>query len=242
MKLDILAFGAHPDDVELGCGGIISKEVSLGKKAGIIDLTAGELGSNGNAKTRLLEATQASKILGLSARENCLLEDGFFEINKKSITKIVQFIRYYKPEIVIANAIHDRHPDHQKGADLVTQACFISNLLKFKTTFKNKVQSHWKPSYVFHYIQDRFIEPHFIVDITGFNEQKLKSIYAYKSQFSSQHFKGVETYISKPNFIKNIENRAQLLGKRIGVEHAEGFTCQKSLGLNNFDNIILQKT
>jgi len=183
MKLDILAFGAHPDDVELGCSGTILKEISLGKKVGIVDLTRGELGTRGSAEIRDQEASDAAKILGVSVRENLNMRDGFFVNDEKHQLEIIKMIRKYKPETVLCNAIDDRHIDHGKGSKLVSDACFLSGLMKIETVLDGEIQKPWRPKVVYHYIQWKNIEPDFVVDITGFTDKKIESILAYRSQF-----------------------------------------------------------
>lgn len=245
MKLDILIFGAHPDDVELSCAGTIMATIQSDEKVGIVDLTEGELGTRGNALIRKQEAMKATKLLGVFVRENLKLADGFFEINKKTIYKVIQVIRKYQPEIIIANAPEDRHPDHGRAAKLIYESFFLSGLEKIKTNLKNVQQKPWKPSYLFNYIQDKYIEPDFLVDISPFMENKLKAIEAYTSQFFSkktQFSQESETYISTPQFLESIINRNKLFGKRIGVPYAEGFLTQKQLGIQNFKHIIKNKT
>lgn len=242
MKLDILAFGAHPDDVELSCSGTLLNEKRNGKKIGIIDLTEGELGSRGSIQTRYSEAAEALKILGLDCRENLQLQDGFFSIDKETTLKVVHVIRKYKPEIVICNAINDRHPDHARAAKLVSEAAFLSGLIKIETHEEGNTQEAWRPKYVFHYIQDRYLEPDFLIDISDSMEKKLDSIKAYKTQFYNPEMDGPETYISKPEFLEHIVGRNQLLGKRIGVKYAEGFISPKKIGFSNLDALIKENT
>ncbi|HXA02625.1 MAG TPA: bacillithiol biosynthesis deacetylase BshB1, partial [Cytophagaceae bacterium] len=200
MKLDILIFAAHPDDAELSCAGTILSQISKGKKVGIIDLTRGELGTRGNAELRDKEAMAAAKILGIHVRENALFADGFFQNDEAHNLELVRFIRKYQPEIVLANAIHDRHPDHGRGSELVSRACFLSGLRKIETRDENKNQKEWRPRAVFHYIQDRYIVPDFVVDISKQWEKKVKAIKAYKSQFFDPASKEPQTYISAPDF------------------------------------------
>ena len=209
MKLDILAFGAHPDDVELGCGATIAKEVSLGKKVGIVDLTRGELGTRGSADLRDKEAANAATILGVSVRENLRFADGFFINDKKHQLEIIKMIRKYQPEIVLCNAIDDRHIDHSKGSDLVSDACFLSGLLKIETEIGGSQQEKWRPKQVYHYIQWKNIEPHFVVNVSGFMESKIKSVFAYSSQFYDSKSNEPETPITSKNFIESIEYRAK---------------------------------
>ncbi|MDG1040229.1 MAG: bacillithiol biosynthesis deacetylase BshB1, partial [Polaribacter sp.] len=227
MKLDILAFGAHPDDVELGAGATIAKEISLGKKVGIVDLTRGELGTRGSADLRDVEAANAARILGVSVRENVGFADGFFINDKANQLEIIKMIRKYQPEIVLCNAIDDRHIDHSKGSKLVSDACFLSGLLKIETELGGKQQEKWRPKQVYHYIQWKNIEPDFVVDVTGFMNSKIDSVKAYSSQFFDPTSKEPETPITSKNFIDSIGYRANDLGRLIGVEHAEGFTTER---------------
>lgn len=238
MKLDILAFGAHPDDVELSAGGTIAKAIHEGKQVGIIDLTRGELGSRGSAEIRDRESEAAAKILGLSARENLALEDGFFEINQTSKIAVVKAIRKYRPEIVLANATSDRHPDHGKGAQLVHEATFLSGLIRVATKIGGVEQKHWRPNRVFHYIQDRYMKPDYVVNIEGFFEKKMESIMAYKSQFFSSKSTGVNTPISGEDFVKFLEGRSRQLGREAGFELGEGFTVAHTIGGESLFDIV----
>lgn len=238
MKLDILAFGAHPDDVELGCGATLAKEISLGKKVGIIDLTRGELGTRGSAELRAIEAANAAKVLGVSARENLGFADGFFTNDKKHQLEIIKMIRKYKPEIVLCNAIDDRHIDHAKGAKVVSDACFLSGLLKIETTIEGKEQEKWRPKIVYHYIQWKNIEPDFVVDVSDFIDKKTESILAYTSQFYNPDSNEPETPITSKNFIDSVHYRARDLGRLIGVEFAEGFTTERYVAVDNLDKLI----
>ena len=235
MKLDILAIGAHPDDVELGCGATLAKEVSNGKKVGIIDLTRGELGTRGTAKTRDEEAYNAAKILGVNTRFNMRFADGFFINNKEHQIEIIKMIRYYRPEIVICNAIDDRHIDHGKGSQLVSDACFLSGLRKIETIYKdeNKVQEPWRPKAVYHYIQWKDLEPDFAVDVTGFMDKKMDSVMAYKTQFFDPNNDEPQTPISSKNFTDSIVYRARNLGRLIGAEFAEGYTVERYLAVDS---------
>ena len=232
IKLDILAFGAHPDDVELGCGGTIAKEIANGKKVGIIDLTRGELGTRGDSETRDKESSDASKILGLEIRENLGFRDGFFINDEIHQLEVIKMIRKYKPEIVLCNAQDDRHIDHPKGAELVSDACFLSGLRKIITKLNGSNQSEWRPKNVYHYIQWKNSSPDFLIDISGFIEKKLQAIQAYSSQFFDPNSNEPETLISNKNFISNVINRSADLGRLINVEYAEGFTSKKSIGIN----------
>ncbi|MEZ7885841.1 MAG: bacillithiol biosynthesis deacetylase BshB1 [Flavobacteriales bacterium] len=237
MKLDILAFAAHPDDIELSAGGTIIKAVKEGKKVGIVDLTKGELGSRGSSVIRGDEAAAAAEILGLSIRENLGLTDGFFEINQDSQLEVVRMIRKYQPEIVLANAVSDRHPDHGKGAELVHKSAFLSGLIKIKTEVDGEEQAAWRPKRVFHYIQDHYIEPDFVVNITDEFEDKLKSIMAYSSQFFNPVGDGVKTPISGEDFVKFIEGRARHMGREAGFEMGEGFTVSNPLGVESLFDV-----
>jgi len=238
VKLDILAFGAHPDDVELGCGGTVAKEISKGKKVGIIDLTRGELGTRGSVDLRNQESKLASNILGLVLRENLNFKDGFFQNNELNQIEIIKVIRKYRPEIVLCNAEDDRHIDHPKAAELVSSACFLSGLRKIETIDNGKNQLEWRPKNVYHYIQWKNSSPDFLVDISGFISIKLEAIKAYSSQFYDPNSNEPETPISTKNFIDNVINRSADLGRLIGVEHAEGFTSKKSLGINTLEDLI----
>lgn len=227
MKLDILAFGAHSDDVELGCSGTLAKEIFLGKKVGIIDLTQGELGTRGSAKLRLEEAENARQILKAEVRENLGFADGFFKNDKEHQLEIIKIIRKYQPEIVLCNAITDRHIDHGKGSSLVSDACFLSGLRKIETEIEGKPQAAWRPKQVYHYIQWKNIEPDFVVDISGFIEKKIESVLAYKSQFYDANSNEPTTPISDKNFLDSVTYRARDLGRLIGVDFAEGFTTER---------------
>jgi N-acetylglucosamine malate deacetylase 1 len=237
MKLDILAFGAHPDDVELGCGGTIAKEIFLGKKVGIIDLTRGELGTRGSVEIRNQEAAAAAKILGVSARENLDMRDGFFANDEAHQLKIIEMIRKYKPEIVICNAIDDRHIDHGKGSKLVSDACFLSGLMKIETELNGEKQEVWRPKLVYHYMQWKNSTPDFVVDITGFNDKRVESILAYSSQFYNPNSDEPETLIASKNFLESLNYRAQDLGRLIGTDYAEGFTVERYLAVNSLGDL-----
>lgn len=238
MKLDILAFGAHPDDVELGCAGTILKEISLGKTVGIIDLTRGELGTRGSAEIRDQEATAAAAILGVSARENLEMRDGFFVNDEKHQLEIIKMIRKYRPEIVLCNAIDDRHIDHEKGSKLVSDACFLSGLVKVETAIDGEVQHPWRPKLVYHYIQWKNIVPDFVVDITGFTDKKTEAILAYSSQFYDANSKEPESPITSKNFLESLNYRSRDLGRLTGVDHAEGFTVERYLAVNSLGDLI----
>ncbi|QTE23592.1 bacillithiol biosynthesis deacetylase BshB1 [Polaribacter cellanae] len=238
MKLDILAFGAHPDDVELGCGATIAKEISLGKKVGIVDLTRGELGTRGSAEIRDVEAKNSAKILGVSVRENLAFADAFFTNDKKHQLEVIKMIRKYQPEIVLCNAVDDRHIDHPKGSKLVSDACFLSGLMKIETEVEGKQQEKWRPKQVYHFIQWKNIEPDFVIDITGFIDKKTASVLAYKTQFYDANSNEPETPITSKNFIDSINYRARDLGRLIGVEFAEGFTTERYVAVENLDKLI----
>jgi bacillithiol biosynthesis deacetylase BshB1 len=242
MKLDLLAFGAHPDDVELSCSGLLLVEKSNGKKTGVVDLTQGELGTRGTIETRYKESAISSEILGLDIRENLQLPDGFFTVNKDSLLKVITIIRKYCPEVVLCTAPEDRHPDHGRAAELVAEACFLSGLMKIETSDQGTVQQPWRPKMVLNYIQDRFLEPDFLVDITPVMDSKIASVRAYGTQFYNPEFSGPDTYISTPEFLNNVIGRCQLLGKRIGVKYAEGFISKKALGVRNLDALIKEFT
>jgi len=238
MKLDILAFGAHPDDVELGCSGTIAKEISLGKKVGIIDLTRGELGTRGTVEIRNQEAAAAAKILGVSVRENLDMRDGFFVNDEAHQLKIIKMIRKYQPEIVICNAIEDRHIDHGKGSQLVSDACFLSGLMKIDTELNGENQKAWRPKLVYHYMQWKNLTPDFVVDISGFNEKRVASILAYSSQFYNSNSDEPETPIASKNFLESLNYRPKDLGRLIGTDFAEGFTVERYLAVNSLSDLI----
>jgi len=242
MKLDILAFGVHPDDVELGCSGTIMAALAEGKKVGVVDLTRGELGTRGTAETRKQEAAAAAAIMGVTVRENLGMADGFFQNDEKHQRMVIEVIRKYRPEIILANAPEDRHPDHGRSAKLVSDAAFLAGLRKIETTENGQVQEAWRPTYVFHYIQDRFIQPSFVVDITAYMDKKIESVLAYTTQFNSTGGNEPQTYISTPQFLETVKARAMMLGKRIGVGYAEGYITEKIIGINSFDAIIKHST
>lgn len=243
MKLDVLAIGAHPDDVELGCSGTLIGEVQRGKKVGIIDLTEGELGTRGTVETRYQEAADAAKIMGLSARENLQMRDGFFVNDEAHQLKLISALRKYQPEIVIGNILEDRHPDHGRAGKLIYDSCFLSGLSQIKTLDENGMeQQRWRPKYVLQYIQDRFYEPDFILDVTSVWEQRMEAIKAYRTQFHNDNSKEPQTYISSPEFLDAVIARARLLGKRIGVQFAEGFLSKKNIGISNLDALVLRET
>jgi bacillithiol biosynthesis deacetylase BshB1 len=243
MKLDVLAIGVHPDDVELGCSGTLINEVKRGKTVGIVDLTEGELGTRGTVEDRYREAADAAKIIGAAARENLKMRDGFFKNDEEHQLQVIRILRKYQPEIVITNILEDRHPDHGRAGNLVYDACFLAGLRQIHTKDDaGQEQEKWRPKYLLHFIQDRFYEPDFIVDITGAMEQKMASVKAYATQFHDPNSAEPETYISNPGFLEAVTARARLLGKRIGVQFAEGFISKKNIGIANLDALILQET
>lgn len=240
MKLDILAFGAHPDDVELGAGATVAKEIANGKKVGIIDLTRGELGTRGTAAIRDKEAAAAAKILGISVRENLEYADGFFVNDKEHQLGIIKMIRKYQPDIVLCNAIDDRHIDHGRGSNLVSNASFLSGLIKIDTKLDgdDAWQEPWRPKLVYHYIQWKNLNPDFVVDVSGFIEKKTAAILAYSSQFFDPNSDEPETPISSKNFVDSVNYRARDLGRMIGVEHAEGFNVERFVAVDTLDSLI----
>lgn len=228
-KLDILVFAAHPDDVELACSGTVLKHISLGYKVGIVDLTKGELGTRGSAAIRSEETKVASELLGIHIRENLGFRDGFFEIDEVHLLKVVEVIRKYQPEIILANAASDRHPDHKRAGDLVSRANFLSGLLKVQT----ENQTHWRAKAVYRYIQDNYMEPDFVVDISGFESKKLEAIKAFKSQFYDPNSNEPSTPISREDFLEFVLARAKQFGRPINAEYGEGFTVERYIGVDN---------
>ena len=244
MKLDILAFGVHPDDIELSCAGTLLTEKAKGQKVGIIDLTRGELGTRGTAETRDQEASDSAQILGIEIRENLEMADGFFENDKAHQLKIIEVLRKYQPEIILCNAPDDRHPDHGRAARLVEEAAFLSGLRKIETSFEGKLQGAWRPKYVFNYIQDQYFKPDFVVDISTVIDQKTDAIRAFKTQFFNGNDQSGEpqTYISSPEFLNSIISRSAMWGKMIGVKHAEGFLSKKMIGIPGFESLVKENT
>jgi len=238
MKLDILVFAAHPDDAELACSGTIAAHVAAGYKCGIIDLTRGEMGTRGTPELRRKETEMSSKILGLHVRENLLFEDVKFINDWDHQIEVVKIIRKYQPEVVLANAITDRHPDHGKGASLLKDAYFKSGLKKIQTSLQDEPQEAYRPKHLYHYIQNDYIEPSFIVDISDYWDQKINSIMAYESQFYNPKSKEPETFISSSSFIEFIEARAKEFGHRIGKKYGEGFTMSTTPGIDNLLSLI----
>jgi len=242
MKLDILAFGVHPDDVELSCSGVLLVEKKNGRNTGIIDLTAGELGTRGSGEIRKVEAAAAAKILGVDVRENLEMADGFLQNDEAHQRKIIAAIRTYQPEIILCNAPEDRHPDHGRSSKLVADASFLSGLQKIETGKDGNLQTAWRPKYVFRYIQDKMLQPDFVIDVTDVFEQKIEAIKAYKTQFHADGIDGPRTYISTPDFLDSVIYRHKWFGKMIGVKYAEGFLTEKMIGLKSFDPIIKENT
>ena len=242
MKLDVMAIGVHPDDVELSCAGVLLAEKRKGRATGIIDLTQGELGTRGTAQTRSDEAKAAAGILAVDIRENLGMADGFFQNDKTHQLQIVQVLRKYQPEIVLCNAPEDRHPDHGRSAKLVEEAAFLSGLMKIETYDNGSLQQPWRPKFVFNYIQDRFLQPDFVIDISDVFETKLESIRAYATQFHNPEVEGPQTYISTPDFLDSIIYRAKMFGKMIGVKYAEGFITEKKIGISSLDALLLNET
>lgn len=239
MKLDILVLAAHPDDAEISCGGTIAKHVSLGHKVGIVDFTRGELGTRGTPELRAQEAQAAAKILGAATRENLRLKDGFFQNDPEHQLVVIRAVRKFQPDIVLANAIYDRHVDHGKGASLGYDACFLSGLVRIETSDENgKKQQPWRPRAVYHYIQSNYIVPDFIVDISDFQDTKMRAIRAFQSQFYDPQNPEPDTYISNPGFLKMLEARAAEFGYAIGTKYGEGFTVRRYPGINSLFDIL----
>lgn len=238
MKLDILAFAAHPDDVELSASGTVLKHIAAGKKVGIIDLTQGELGSRGTKETRKEEASASSEILGLSVRHNLKMADGFFDINEENKRLIIEQIRKYKPEIILANAVSDRHPDHGRAAKLVSEAAFLSGLVKVETKIDGTLQEPHRPKAIYHYIQDYYMKPDLVVDVTDYFDQKMQSILAFKTQFFDPNSSEPETPISGKDFLDFIESRMRQFGRPIGAKYGEGFTVERYPGVDLLTDLI----
>ena len=238
QKLDILAIAVHPDDIELGCAGTLIKHARKGQKVGIVDLTQGELGTRGTPELRLQEAQAAAEIMGLAARENAGMADGFFQNDKEHQLKLIKYIRKYQPDIVIANAPTDRHPDHGRAAKLIADACFLSGLRKIETEDNGVQQEAWRPARVYHMIQDRYIEPTFIIDVTDTMDQKIEAIKCYKSQFHDPNSDEPVTYIATEGFLNGITYRASMFGKRIGTKFGEGFISETVPGMDDMDALL----
>ena len=239
LKLHLLAIAAHPDDIELSCAGTLIKHVTAGQAVGILDLTQGELGTRGSAELRLQEAQAAAKVMGVAVRENAGMADGFFRNDEEHQRTLIQYIRHYRPEIVIANAINDRHPDHGRGGRLIADACFYAGLTKIETLRDGIKQASWRPKRVYHMLQDRHYEPTFIVDITATFEKKMEAIRCYKSQFHDPASGEPVTYIATEGFLNNILYRDALLGKRIGAGYGEAFIAENTPGIDSLDSFIL---
>ncbi len=235
-----MAFGAHPDDVEVGCGGTLAAAVAAGKTVAIVDITRGELGTRGTAAIRDLESAAATKVLGVHARENLCLPDAFFQVNEQSIRMVITAIRKYRPKVILCNALECRHPDHARSARLVSEAAYLSGLVNIQTQDQGEQQQPWRPAHLFHYVQHLYIEPSFVVDISAHMDTKLNAILAYATQFNVASLAEQEshTFISDPSFMHTVTGRAALFGKRIGVAHAEGFISAKTLGIADFDAFV----
>jgi bacillithiol biosynthesis deacetylase BshB1 len=233
MKLDILAFGAHPDDVELTSAGTLLKHKAMGYKTGIVDLTQGQLGTRGSAAERLEEAAESARILGLDVRENLGMEDGFFRNDEAHQLRVIEAIRAYRPKIVLCNSIRDRHIDHGRASGLVSDACFLSGLVKIETQREGKNQEPWRPKAVYHYIQDRYIEPDLLVDITEYYDKKTEALMAFKTQFFNPGLDMPETPISSKDFLNFLEGRARDFGRIIGARFAEGYTVERTPGVED---------
>lgn len=236
-KLDILVLAAHPDDAELGCGGTIARHVAEGKKVGVVDFTRGELGTRGTVETRAHEAAESSRILGLTIRENLHLPDGFFKNERDHQLEVVKAIRKYRPEVVLANAVYDRHPDHGRGSELAFEACFLAGLAKVTTSFEGVSQQPWRPKALYHYVQSLHIAPDLVVDVSDYWEKKMEAVRAFKTQFYDPESKEPETYISSPNFLRLLEARAVEFGQAIGVKYGEGYTVRRAVGVNSLFDI-----
>lgn len=237
MKLDILAIGVHPDDVELGCAGTILKHIAAGKKVGILDLTQGELGSRGSGALRLVEAENSAKILGVSVRENLGFADGFFRNTKENQVEVIKILRKYQPDIVLCNAPKDRHPDHGRASELVSEACFYSGLVRIETELDGSSQELWRPKAVYHYIQDRFLKPDFVVDVSDFVDIKIQAMMAFSSQFYNPESKLPETPISSKKFLDFIKSRMADFARDISSDYAEGFTVDRVIGVEDITQL-----
>lgn len=238
MKLDILVLASHPDDAELGCAGTIAVHIAKGHAVGIVDFTQGELGTRGTVETRRKEAEDSAAILGVAIRENLELADGFFQNTRESQLAVIQAVRKFRPEIILTNAVVDRHPDHARGAQLAIDSCFLSGLIKIETEDQGAKQEPWRPKAIYHFLQSQFVEPHFVVDISDYWDVKMKAITAFKTQFHNPASEEPETYISKPSFLRMVESRATELGHSIGVRYGEGFTVAHRLGVKSLSDLI----
>jgi N-acetylglucosamine malate deacetylase 1 len=245
MKTNILAIGVHPDDIELGCAGTLINEIKSGKTAAIVDLTQGELGTRGTVETRYTEAADAARIMGVAERVNLKMRDGFFKNDEAHQLELIREIRHYRPEIVLGNVLNDRHPDHGRAGHLINDACFLAGLAKIETIGRDgKPQEKWRPRYFLQYMQDWYHEPDLLIDISDVFEQKMQAIQAYATQFhtNTASGEGPQTYISTPDFLDSVIARARMLGKRIGVKYAEGFTTDKKIGIRGLDALIQNET
>lgn len=242
MKLDILAIAAHPDDVELSCAGTLMVHAARGMKVGVADLTRGELGTRGTPEIRAAEAQAAADLMGLAVRDNLGLADGFFRNERAEQLAVIAAIRKYRPDIVLTNAIDDRHPDHGRAAKLVADSCFLAGLRMVETTADGQPQQAWRPKQVFHFLQDRYHEPDFVIDISSAMEKKLDAIRCFKTQFLAPQNEDLQTYISSPSFFESVIYRAKMLGKMVGVEYAEGYTSAKAVGIRSFADMINEVT
>lgn len=238
MKIDILAIGVHPDDVELSCSGTLLKHIAAGKKVGLLDLSRGELGTRGHAALRIEEANESARLMGALFRENIAIPDGFFQHTEENLRKIIRVIRRYQPEIVLANAIRDRHPDHGRAAKLCYDACFLAGLVKVETEWEGNQQEQWRPKALYHYIQDKYIEPDFVVDMTSYMEKKIELILAFKSQFYDPNSEEPETPISSKDFMEIQYAKCRLHGRPIGVSYAEGFTAARTPGVDSMFDLL----
>lgn len=233
LRLDILAFASHPDDVELSCSGTLMKHIDKGYKIGIVDLTEGSLGSRGTVATRYKEAKKASEIMGITVRENLQFRDGFFEINEAHLLKVITVIRKYQPAIILANAVYDRHPDHKRGGDLVSRANFLSGLIKIETEANGKKQQLWRAKKLFRYIQESYLKPDFAIDISAYAQKKLACIQAFSTQFYNPESTEIETPISTKNYLDYVLSKDKVFGKQINVDYAEGFICEQPSGIED---------
>jgi bacillithiol biosynthesis deacetylase BshB1 len=237
MKVDILAFAAHPDDIEISAAGMLMKHIEIGKTVAIVDLTQGEMGSRGTIETRYAEAKKASEIIGVSHRVNLKMKDGFFEISQANKLLIIEQIRQFQPTVVLANSVTDRHPDHGRASQLVSEACFLSGLVKVETVLNGVNQEKWRPKSVFHYIQDRYIKPDFVVDIKPFMDRKIQALKAYETQFFNPDNKTPNTPISGESFFEFLKGRWREYGRDIGVDFAEGFTVERTIGITDITEL-----
>jgi bacillithiol biosynthesis deacetylase BshB1 len=238
MKLHVLAIAAHPDDTELSCSGTLLKHISLGYNCGVLDLTSGELGTRGSAELRLEEAANAAKILGLQVRDNLKMADGFFKNDQQHQLEIIKKIRQYQPDLVLCNAITDRHPDHGRAAQLASEACFYSGLRRVQTQLNGQEQQPWRPKAVYHYIQDKQLKPDLVVDVTEFVEKKMEAIQAFKSQFYNPDSKEPESPISVRNFLEVVKAKMSVFGRDAGFEYAEGFTVERTPGVTDLFKLV----